>query len=169
MRRDGDHNYTIRRKTGGEKLKISKFCPPRSQAHGSRREEEVVELAHQKRRGISLCVFHYGRASVYAFKPAADGCSLLSRPYSSKLQSRDAQRRYRATPAGHRSTIERSNLVQQMLLDFLAVDSCIPNLPTDQGVEPAPKSALSEVLIFISPRHSGVEVVIHSTSYLLHE
>lgn len=23
----GDHNYTIWRKTGGEKLKISKYCP----------------------------------------------------------------------------------------------------------------------------------------------
>jgi large subunit ribosomal protein L33 len=23
----GDHNYTIRRKTGGEKLKLSKFSP----------------------------------------------------------------------------------------------------------------------------------------------
>ena len=23
----GDHNYTLRRKTGGEKLKLSKFCP----------------------------------------------------------------------------------------------------------------------------------------------
>jgi len=23
----GDHNYTLRRKTGGEKLKLMKFCP----------------------------------------------------------------------------------------------------------------------------------------------
>jgi large subunit ribosomal protein L33 len=23
----GDYNYTLRRKTGGEKLKLSKFCP----------------------------------------------------------------------------------------------------------------------------------------------
>ena len=23
----GDHNYTLRRKTGGEKLKLKKFCP----------------------------------------------------------------------------------------------------------------------------------------------
>ena len=23
----GDHNYTLRRKTGGEKLKLRKFCP----------------------------------------------------------------------------------------------------------------------------------------------
>jgi large subunit ribosomal protein L33 len=23
----GDHNYTLRRKTGGEKLKLKKYCP----------------------------------------------------------------------------------------------------------------------------------------------
>ena len=35
----GDYNYTIRRKTGGEKLKLKKFCP-RLQRHTIHNEKK---------------------------------------------------------------------------------------------------------------------------------
>ena len=41
----GDYNYTVRRKPGGEKLKLKKYSPRAAQAHAARREEEVVAAA----------------------------------------------------------------------------------------------------------------------------
>lgn len=35
----GDHNYTVRRKMGGEKLKLKKFCP-RLQKHTMHNERK---------------------------------------------------------------------------------------------------------------------------------
>ena len=41
----GDYNYTLRRKPGGEKLTLKKYCPTAPKTHRARRKEEVGRTA----------------------------------------------------------------------------------------------------------------------------
>lgn len=43
----GDYNYIVRRKPGGEKLKLSELLPPSAQAHDPRRKEKVSDLGRR--------------------------------------------------------------------------------------------------------------------------
>ena len=51
----GDLNYTIRRKTGGEKLKLMKYSPAAAKAHAARREEEAVAAGSGIARQRTAC------------------------------------------------------------------------------------------------------------------
>ena len=41
----GKYNYSLRRKPGGEKLKLKKYCPKLPQAHAPHGKEEVIPQA----------------------------------------------------------------------------------------------------------------------------
>ena len=90
----GDHNYALRRKPGGEKLKLKKYCPRTAQAHPARREEEIADWPPGTDEMGKRWRIHPHEAERIAFLERAAGVSpvvaqlLLCRGVSDPQQAR---------------------------------------------------------------------------------